>query len=180
MKVVALCIFVLSSACAFARTGDDASFERVLSDRYNDMLRDGGRAYDRKDFAKAFELTRRTACAGDKTSQAMVGRMYLLGQGTPKDEMTGFGWIKLAAEFGYADYTSLARKLESALAPEQRAAANDRAEALRRNHSLAATGMSCHGESRRGAIIIDSVICTPDSDGGGMVRLRRCTEDATN
>jgi TPR repeat protein len=174
-----LWLFVISSIGGIARAADDAAFDLVLPDRYNAMLRDGGRAYDRKDYAQAFELNRRTACAGDKTSQAIVGRMYVLGQGTPRDELTGYGWIKLAAEFGFAEYTSLAHKLEGAMTPERRAQASARAEAMHKNYGLVATGMSCHGESRHGVYIIDAVVCTPPSDGG-MVRLHRCLDAGVN
>jgi hypothetical protein len=37
--------------------------------------------------------------------------------------------------------------------------------------------MSCHGESRHGGYVIDSVICTPRSTGGGEFELRRCVDD---
>jgi TPR repeat protein len=106
----AIVLWALSTCAAHAM--DNAVFERVPADKYEDMLRDGGLAYDHKDYARAFELTRRTACAGDKTSQAIVGRMYLLGQGVTRDDFTGYAWIKLAAEFKFSEFTSLAHKLE--------------------------------------------------------------------
>lgn len=155
---------------------DNAVFERVPAGRYEDMLHDGGLAYDHKDYARAFELTRRTACAGDKTSQAIVGRMYLLGQGVPRDDFTGYAWIKLAAEFKFAEFTSLAHKLEQAIAPAQRAQANARADELRKQYGIAATNMSCRGASPHGVYLIDAVVCKPLSDGGGMVHLHRCME----
>ena len=174
-------VLVTCAGAAFAK--DDALFEEVQSGAYSDMLSQATVAYDKHDYDRAFALNRRTACGGDKTSQAIVGRMYVLGQGTPRDEITGYAWIKLAAEFSYADYTSLARKLEAAMTPEQRTRATARADAMRRNYGLAATGMSCHAESRRGAYLLDSVVCTPESAGGGRLELRRCVDEpakATN
>jgi TPR repeat protein len=153
-------------------------FEEIQPGAYSDMLSQATIAYDKHDYDRAFALNRRTACGGDKTSQAIVGRMYVLGQGTPRDEITGYAWIKLAAEFSYADYTSLARKLEAAMTPEQRTRATAQADAMRRNYGLAATGMSCHAESRRGAYLLDSVVCTPQSTGGGRLELRRCVDEA--
>ena len=178
MKNHAMWLLVLTAFAGVAPAADDAVFEQVQPGAYADMLRDASTAYDKKEYDQAFALNRRTACGGDKTSQAILGRMYVLGQGTPRDEITGYAWIKLAAEFSYADYTSLARKLEAAMTPEQRARATAQADAMRKNYGLAATGMSCHAESRRGAYLLDSVVCTPQSTGGGRLQLRRCVDDA--
>src|SRR5664279_3382894 len=82
-----------------AHAVDSAVFERVPEDVYQQMLHDGGMAYEHKDYPQAFKLTQRTACAGDKTSQEMLGRMYVLGQGVARDDLTGYAWLKLAAEF---------------------------------------------------------------------------------
>ena len=165
-------------AATAAHAADNAVYERVAADKYADMLRDGGLAYDHKDYAHAFELNMRTACAGDKTSQAIIAQMYLLGQGVARDDFAGYAWIKLAAEIKFGDFTSLSRKIEGALKPPQLAQAQAVAAELRKNYGLAATNMSCRGESRHGAYLIDSVVCTPQSDGGGMVLLRRCVDGA--
>jgi hypothetical protein len=178
MRKSALWIMGLLAGAAAAWAADNAVFERVSADKYADMLRDGGLAYDHKDYARAFELNKRTACAGDKTSQAIIARMYLLGQGVARDDFMGYAWIKLAAEIKFGDFTSLARKIEAALTPAQRAQADAKAAELRKNYGLAATNISCRAESRHGAYLIDSVVCAPQSDGGGMVLLRRCVDDA--
>ena len=178
MRRCALWIMLLVLFADAAAATDYAKFEQVQPGAYADILHDANTAYDKQDFDHAFALNRRAACAGDKTSQAILGRMYVLGQGTPRDEITGYAWIKLAAEFSYADYTSLARKLEAAMAPDQRARANAQADALRNNYGLAATGLSCHAESRHGAYLLDSVVCTPQSAGGGRLELRRCLDAA--
>jgi hypothetical protein len=171
-------IVVCAFAGAAAHAADNAVFERMPADKYADMLREGGTAYDHKDYARAFELNKRTACAGDKTSQAIVARMYLLGQGVARDDFAGYAWITIAAEVKFGDFTSLSRKIEAALKPPQLAQAQAAAAELRKYYGLAATNMSCRAESRHGAYIIDSVACAPQSDGGGMVLLRRCVDDA--
>lgn len=175
-------IFASVVVCVFgavaAHAADNALFERMPAGKYTDMLREGGLAYDHKDYAHAFELNKRTACAGDKTSQAIIARMYLLGQGVVRNDFTGYAWIKLAAEIKFGDFTSLSRKIEGALKPPQLVQAQAAAAELRKNYGLAATNMSCRGESRHGAYLIDSVVCTPQSDGGGMVLLHRCVDDA--
>jgi hypothetical protein len=103
--------------------------------------------------------------------------MYLLGQGLARDDFTGYAWIKLAAEIKFGDFTSLARKIEAVLTPAQRVQADAKAAELRKNYGLAATNISCRTESGHGAYLIDSVVCTPQSDGGGMVLLRRCMDE---
>jgi TPR repeat protein len=168
-------LFSMALLSAGSASAADDSFERMLPGAYQSLLHDASAAYDKKDFARAFELNQRTACAGDKTSQAILGRMYILGQGAPRDDVTGYAWVRLAADFSFADFTSLARKLEAAMTPEQRAAGTAKADELRRNYGQAATNMSCHGESRRGVYLIDSVVCTPESQGGQLL-LRRCVD----
>jgi TPR repeat protein len=177
MKKSALWIMALLAAATAASATDNAVFERVSADKYADMLREGGLAYDHKDYAHAFELNKRTACAGDKTSQAIIARMYLLGQGVTRDDFTGYAWIKLAAEIKFGDFTSLSKKIEAALTPAQRTQADAKAAELRKNYGLAATNINCRAESRHGAYLIDSVVCTPQSDGGSMVLLRRCVDE---
>jgi len=133
---------------------DDALFEEIQPGAYPDMLSQATIAYDKHDYDRAFALNHRAACGGDKTSQAIVGRMYVLGQGTPRDEITGYAWIKLAAEFSYADYTSLARKLGAAMTPEQRKAQRqgNRADKQARKAGKAGTGQSSAGsETAAGA-----------------------------
>ena len=178
MKNAALWIIGLAAIAANACAGDEAQFERVQYDAWYNSLRDAALAYDRKDYPNAFALYRHAACAGDKTSQSILGRMYLLGQAPTADDLTGYAWIKLSAEFSFAEFTSLARKLEAALTPEIRQQGNARADALRKLYGLGATNMSCHGEASRGGYVIDSVLCTPQNAGGGEFQLRRCVEDA--
>lgn len=175
MKTAATLALLLLTNC-LAHAADDALFERMQGDAYKAMLRDATTIYDRKDYARAFEMNHRAACAGDKTSQAILGRMYLLGQGTEKDAITGYAWIKVAAEFRFGDFTALAKKLEDAMTPEQRAQGSARADALRKDYGMAATNMSCRGESTHGVYLIDGVGCTPPSGGGGSVLLHRCVD----
>jgi len=178
MKTAALWIIGMAAFAADARAaGGEAQFEHVQYDAWYNSLRDAAVAYEHKDYKQAFDLNRHAACAGDKTSQAILGRMYLLGQTPTRDDLTGYAWIKLSAEFSFADFTSLARKLEAALTPEIRDQGNARADALRKQYGLAATNMSCHGESHHGGYVIDSAVCTPQNAGGGEFRLRRCIDE---
>ena len=178
MNKAALWIIALCGVAVSSWAADDPAFERMQNDAWKAMLRDATAIYAHKDYARAFELNRRAACAGDKTSQAILGRMYLLGQGTTKDDVTGYAWIKVASEFRFGDFTTLARKLEDAMTAEQLAQGTARADELRKNYGLAASNMSCRGESVHGVYLIDGVGCTPQSGGGGAVLVRRCVDEA--
>src|SRR4029453_12545492 len=139
MKTAALWIFGLGARAPNARAADGGvQFEYVQYDAWYNSLRDAAVAYEHKDYQQAFALSRQAACAGDKTTKAVLGRMYLRGQTPTRDDLTGYAWIKLSAEFGFADFTSLARKLEAALTPEIREKGNARADALRRLYGLGA------------------------------------------
>ncbi len=171
----ALTLMLALGACVMASAADHALFDRVQAGVYADLQHEATLAYDRKDYVRAFELNRRIACAGDKTSQAILGRMYLLGLGTARDEINGYAWIRFAADFGFRDFTALAGKLEAALSPEQRTLGSARVAALRATYGPAVTNTSCHGEARHGALLIDSVICMPESSAGYYL-LRRCVD----
>jgi hypothetical protein len=165
---------ILGVANPGAAAPGPAEFERVPVADYELLRQDALHAYYRHDYPAAFPRLRRLACAGDKPSQFLLGRMYILGQGTAKDELAGYAWIRLAAEFRFSDYTALAAKLAQALPTDRRTEGEAAAEDLRRRYGLLATGIGCRAESRHGGYLLDSVICTPPSDGSGLVRLRRC------
>ncbi|MEO8802352.1 MAG: hypothetical protein ABI304_01815 [Rudaea sp.] len=169
-------ILIFGVCCATAFAAAKPGFERITSAEYTQKLHDGMHAYNRHDYARAFPLLKRAACAGDKTSQALVGQMFILGQGTPKDDLTGYAWIKTAAEFHFPDFTRLARKLERALSPERRTLGSERAQQFLADYGMRPTQMACRGESRHGAHMIDTVVCTPPDAGGPYVWVHRCVE----
>jgi hypothetical protein len=60
-------------------------------------------AYVAKDYKTAFLIWKPLADQGDAIAQSWVGRMYLDGQGTPKDHGLAFKWLMRAAEQGDLD-----------------------------------------------------------------------------
>lgn len=174
-KWLLLAAGICTSAQAFAAESDAALFERVEPSAYRDMVRDAASAYGAEHYDDSFAKFRRTACAGDKQSQSALGRMYLLGQGVQRDDLTGYAWLKLAAEFIYPKYQSVVRALEEAMTPEQRKIADSRVAVLTERYSLGATGMSCSQSASKGGHIIDQIVCTPRREGR-RVLLRRCDD----
>ena len=64
---------------------------------------DAALAYQRGDYAAAFNDFRALAEKGDAHAQFMLGRMYHDGQGISPDEKAAFEWFRKAAEQGNAD-----------------------------------------------------------------------------
>ena len=58
-------------------------------------------AYERGDFAAAFQEWGRLSRAGDPAAQYQLGQLYAEGLGTARDEAEGLRWIKHAADGGY-------------------------------------------------------------------------------
>jgi hypothetical protein len=65
-------------------------------------LAGGLAAYESGDYLVAYHELRPLAELGDPTAQHIVARMYLTGQGVPRDEQQGIGWERKAAERGDA------------------------------------------------------------------------------
>ena len=177
-SVAGLMAFVFCCA-AQAGTADSGTFERVYPTEYRDMLRDAARAYGGKRYDDAFRQFQRAACAGDKQSQSALGRMYLLGQGVERNDLTGYAWLKVAAEVVFPGYQEVARRLEEAMTAEQRRIAGAQAKTLIDEYGIAATGMSCNKSASMGGHISDQIVCTPRQEGNRLL-LKRCVDAATH
>ena len=62
---------------------------------------EGLAAYERGDYATAFEEMLPIAEQGDAISQTFLGFMYNIGQGVPQDYVQAHMWYNLAAARGY-------------------------------------------------------------------------------
>lgn len=164
-------------ATAASAAGAGADFERVTPEGYGDMLLAASKAYDGKRYEEAFQAFQRTACAGDKQSQSAIGRMYLLGQGVTRNDITGYAWLKAAAEVRFPGYQTITHQLEEAMTPEQRRIADPKAEKLIGLYGLRATNMSCRTAASRHGHIIDSIVCTPERDGPTLL-VKQCVAEA--
>ncbi len=63
----------------------------------------GKRAYAQRDYATALKEFTAAAEQGNAEAQLIVGKMYMLGQGTPKDLDRAIRWFKAAAAQGDLD-----------------------------------------------------------------------------
>lgn len=79
----------------------------------------GMEAYKHHDFQNAISEFRSLAEIGDQRSQYMLGRMYY----EARNYIWAYGWIKLAADAGFAQAVEVEKALGAALSPEARARA---------------------------------------------------------
>ena len=60
-------------------------------------------AYDQKDYPTALKQFTTLAENGDANAQLFLGKMYMTGQGAPKDSEQALHWLKASAVQGNAD-----------------------------------------------------------------------------
>ena len=174
MKRVIACLLSLTLCpLVHAAALDLAKFQVVKQTISTNMIRDASQAYGRKHYDEAFEKFQRLACAGDKQSQSALGRMYMLGEGTKRDDLTGYAWLKLAAEMVYPKYQAVVKQIEMAMTPEQSKVAGELVADLSARYSFSASRMGCTLSASKGGHIIDQIICTPQNQGTRLL-LRKC------
>lgn len=86
---VALCLIGLLVAVPAIAPATADDYERGLS------------AYNRAEYASAFEQWRNLAVLGHPNAQFGLGMMYSLGQGVPQDHGAAAPWLHLAAVQGH-------------------------------------------------------------------------------
>jgi hypothetical protein len=82
--------------------GEFAGVKRYVSKNYRDAM-------------KYFEIG---AYYADKFSQLSIGLMYVNGEGVPKDTLTGYAWIDIAAERDYPDFVATRDRVKASLTPD--------------------------------------------------------------
>lgn len=85
--------------------------------------RSGVAAWGRGDFAAAARDFRPAAETGDAEAQYMMGRLYSLGDGVPRDFVRAWQWFDRAARQGHAAAAEARQSLDQVLTDAQRAQA---------------------------------------------------------
>jgi hypothetical protein len=83
----------------------------------------GLRAYEAKDYRKAFKVWQEAARAGSAKAQLRLGHLYEAGQGVPQNFVEAHRWYNLAAAEGEASAAAARDGLMKRMTPEQVAAA---------------------------------------------------------
>jgi TPR repeat protein len=121
-------------------------------------------AYNRKDYATASQLFRPLAEQGDPKAQAVLGLMYMRGQGVPHDDLEAADWFRKAAEQGDSTgeaWLGFSYFVGFGGVPE------DRAEALRWYRKAAKQG-NANGEEGLGTMFAAGLIVRHDDEQAAM------------
>ena len=73
-----------------------------------------------QDYNKAMKIWRSSAERGEPTSQFMLGEMYKLGQGAPRNPETAYAWFMLSSQGGYKLATDGAMEMSRSMTPQQK------------------------------------------------------------
>ena len=174
--VAAAILFVSASAFGTrAVAADGPGFDNMNSVEYSQLFVDAVQAHQNGRLPESFALFQRLACAGDKTAQEQLGLMYLNGEGVKRSTLNGYLWLKVAAEFMFADYRANVNRLESVFTDEQKKATAPLADALRERYGQRATNVTCNAQSHStfSSLLKDAVVCSPKRNGS-MLLIHRC------
>lgn len=174
--VLMTCVCAVGACVAGIAFAEEGGFAKVFESVYTDLLFKAKSAYAGKRYDEAFPPMKEAACAGDKESQWMLGHMYLLGQGVERDDLTGYGWLKVAAEFQSAEYRSAVKQIEDAIDSKQLPAVKAVGQKYIDTYGLRATHMSCNRAASQHGHIMDQIRCVPRYDGQ-LAMLRQCVAD---
>lgn len=131
----------------------------------------GIRAFQRGDFAAALRELRPLAKQGDAEAQIILGGMFALGRGVPKDDVQAYAWLSAAAAQGNKDAEKLKKELAEFMTHGERA----RARELSREYLA---GMEPHestdvSRDERKAVIAR---CRAQMDEYGSAMVKACVD----
>jgi len=82
-------------------------WQTVLALEAAEAFRQAKNYYDQNNFTQAASLLYKAAEQGHMNAQSLLGSMYLIGKGIPKDARLAIYWLKTAATQGQAEAQSL-------------------------------------------------------------------------
>ncbi len=129
---------------AFAALYDASQLDNIYENE-----RSGLRMYESGEHRKAFVLLRKTAAQGMKTSQYILGFMFMKGEGVDKNMLFGLAWLGLATEAENEEWQKTYDGLYGALSTAQKSMLDDKIEEYRKKFGATAQGVTC----ARGAVV---------------------------
>lgn len=93
MKQKAVRYALITAIAGVLMTGAGASWAGIEEAEAN---------YEKQDYFHAYREAIEPAKKGDPAAQAMIGRIYFLGTGAPRDHFAAFSWYRKAADQGHA------------------------------------------------------------------------------
>lgn len=133
LRMAGLTVVLSLSAAAFAGDAEDDPLNdpevqktlRAMSDAstwyHPDLFGEfaGVKRYTNKSYDGAMKYFKVGAYYADKFSQLSIGLMYVNGEGRPKDLLTGYAWLDIAAERDYPDFVATRDRVKASLSPEE-------------------------------------------------------------
>ncbi len=144
---------VLSLCIAGAAFGAVASTDtqRISINEYELSIQQASNLYAKEEFDAAFAGFQKTARWGDKYSQYVLGTMYVMGLGTPIDNVEGYAWLAAAAESKKEKYQETADQVINALNTETRKAAQELADHYISRYGMKAMKVNCSRRKSTGS-----------------------------
>lgn len=104
---------LLIAAMAFSAPDAHAQAKPTCS------VRDGVEFHRQKNYGKAFECWDAHARLGSSAAQFNIARMYILGEGVPRNSVEAYKWLTIADRSGRPEARKALERIRKTLTPEQ-------------------------------------------------------------
>lgn len=112
-RTLLLSLTVMGVAFAIDPPGVSAQAKPTCS------VRDGVNFHSQKNYGKAFECWDQHARLGSSAAQFNIARMYVLGEGVPRNKIEAFKWLTIADRSGRPEARKVLANLQKTMTPEE-------------------------------------------------------------
>ena len=120
MKITAYILIIsIAAGISFAHAANKSeliNYEREYENAY--------RAFDAKNYEKAFVHLQKASKLGHKHAQYLLSLLYMEGKGTQQDFAQAYIWLNVASEAKVKDWRKMSDTVKSALSTKQIASLN--------------------------------------------------------
>ncbi|MEP4380836.1 MAG: tetratricopeptide repeat protein [Alphaproteobacteria bacterium] len=82
-------------------------------------VREGVEFHRQRNYGKAFECWDQHARLGSSAAQFNIARMYILGEGVPRNKVEAYKWLTIADRSGRPEARKALTKVREGMTPEQ-------------------------------------------------------------
>ena len=105
-----------------------APLPAVAQDKPTCSVPDGVEFHRQKNYGKAFECWDAHARRGSSAAQFNIARMYILGEGVPRNNIEAYKWLTIADRSGRPEARAALERIRKTLTPEQLEDARNRVQ----------------------------------------------------
>ena len=120
-----------------------ALYDATQLDNIYENERAGLQMYESGEYEKAFAMLKKTAAQGMKSSQYVLGFMFMKGQGIDKNLLFGLAWMGLATEAKNDEWQQTFDRFYNTLNAAQQSMLDDKIEEYRKKFGASAQGITC-------------------------------------